>query len=119
MNIENFFPKFPNIFNYESAILNPYEEDFNNAIVTKKEFENLKLSKYEELNKKVLKDEKLKGEKYNHQKIISRFFSSVTPYDQLLLFHEMEAITYFIKTGKRFIKLIYNLSVLNFYFLIN
>ena len=83
MNIENFFPKFPNIFNYESAILNPYEEDFNNAIVTKKEFETLKLSKYEELKEKIM------GEQYKHQKIISRFLSSVTPYDQLLLFHEM------------------------------
>lgn len=82
MNIENFFPKFPNIFNFENAILNPYDEDFNDAIVTKKEFETLKLDKYEKLGVE-------RGEQYNHQKIISRFLSSVTPYNELLLFHEM------------------------------
>lgn len=95
MNIENFFPKFPNIFNYENDILNPYDGDFNDVIVTKKEFETLKLSKYEKLKTSA------KGEQYDHQKIISRFFSSVTPYDQLLLFHEMEAITHFIKRRTR------------------
>lgn len=122
MNIENFFPKFPNIFNYQSAILNPYDNDFNDAIVTKKEFETLKLKKYEELTAKddlkLNKYEKLRrgtvgdlssSEKkdfkmLNHQKIISRFFSSLTPYDQLLLFHEMEAITHFIKRRICFIK---------------
>jgi hypothetical protein len=83
MNIENFFPKFPNIFNFENDVLNPYDEDFNNVIVTKKEFEILKLDKYEKLGVS-------KGEQYNHQKIISRFLSSVTPYNELLLFHEME-----------------------------
>lgn len=82
MNIENFFPKYPNIFNFENPILNPYDEDFNNVIVTKKEFETLKLDKYEKLGIE-------KGDQYNHQKIISRFLSSVTPYNELLLFHEM------------------------------
>lgn len=81
MEIENFLPKFPNIINFEEDILNPYSGDFNDVIVTKKEFETLKLSETEKPVKK--------GEQYMHQKIVSRFMSSVTPYNELLLFHEM------------------------------
>lgn len=84
MNIENFFPKYPNIFKLEEALLNPYQaQDFNDAIVTKKEFESLKLPRFEKLAGRGT------GEQYNHQKIIARFMSSVTPYNELLLFHEM------------------------------
>ena len=84
MEIENFFPKYPNIFKFENSLLNPYnDQDFDNVIVTKKEFSSLKLPKHEQLITKGL------GEQYNHQKIIARFLSSVTPYNELLLFHEM------------------------------
>lgn len=83
INIENFFPKYPNIFNFKDAILNPYIDDFNDVIVNKKEFETLKLHRFEKLVTKGT------GEHYNHQKIISRFMSSVTPYNELLIFHEM------------------------------
>jgi len=84
MDIENFFPKYPNIFKFEDPRLNPYQEQsFNDAIVTKKEFESLKLPRFEKLATRGT------GEQYNHQKIISRFMSSVTPYNELLLFHEM------------------------------
>jgi superfamily II DNA or RNA helicase len=84
MEIENFFPKYPNIFKFEDPLLNPYQgESFGNAIVTKKEFESLKLPKFEKLATRGT------GEQYNHQKIIARFMSSVTPYNELLLFHEM------------------------------
>lgn len=84
MEIENFFPKYPNIFKFEDPRLNPYQgQTFNDAIVTKKEFEMLKLPRLEKLAAKGT------GEQYNHQKIISRFMSSVTPYNELLLFHEM------------------------------
>jgi len=84
MQIEDFFPKYPNIFKLENPLLNPYNgEDFNDAIVTKKEFATLKLPKTEKMAIKGT------GEQYNPQKIIARFMSSVTPYNELLLFHEM------------------------------
>ena len=84
MEIENFFPKYPNIFKFEDPRLNPYQgQTFGDVIVTKKEFESLKLPRFEKLVTKGT------GEQYNHQKIISRFMSSVTPYTELLLFHEM------------------------------
>jgi len=84
MEIEDFFPKYPNIVKFNDQLLNPYpDKEFNDAIVTKKEFESLKLPRFERLATKGT------GEQYNHQKIISRFMSSVTPYNELLLFHEM------------------------------
>jgi len=96
MEIENFYPKYPNIFKFEDPLLNPYHsQDFNDAIVTKKEFESLKLPRFEKL---VVRGT---GEKYNHQKIISRFMSSVTPYNELLLFHEMGTGIYCSKPGIR------------------
>jgi hypothetical protein len=82
MEIENFFPKYPNIFQTDYETLNPYDESFEDVIVNKKEFHMLKLDKTENKVKK-------KGEAYLHQKIISRFLSSFTPYNELLLFHEM------------------------------
>jgi len=83
MEIENFFPKYPNIVKFEDPLLNPYSEDFNDVIVTKKEFESLKLP----LSEKIVM--KGSGDQYNHQKIVARFMSSVSPYNELLLFHEM------------------------------
>lgn len=80
MEIKNFFPKFPNIYKSNIDLFNTYEDNFNNTIVSKKEFAELKLAKSETIKK---------GDQYNHQKIIARFLSSVTPYDQLLLFHDM------------------------------
>jgi hypothetical protein len=94
MEIANFFAKYPNIFNFEDPLLNPYHDrDFNDAIVTKKEFETLKLPRFERLVTKGT------GDQYNHQKIIARFMSSVTPYNELLLFHEMGTGKYCSKPG--------------------
>lgn len=81
MEIQNFYPKYPNIHKFADNLLNPYSAKFDDAIVTKKEFADLKLDKVEDIPPK--------GEHFQHQKIIARFMSSVTPYDQLLLFHEM------------------------------
>ncbi|ASZ84984.1 004L [Cherax quadricarinatus iridovirus] len=84
MNLENFLPKYPNIIKSSYPILNPYnDENFNDAIVSKREFESLKIPKTEKIIQKGT------GEEYNHQKIIARFLSSNTPYDSLLLFYEM------------------------------
>jgi len=81
MDISDFLPKYPNIQNVSEEILNPYNSPFNDVIVSKKELYDLRLRRVENVRGK--------GEKYNHQKIIARFMASMTPYDQLLLFHEM------------------------------
>ena len=80
-DITDFLPAYPYIENYEYDFLNPYDQNFYTSIFKKKEFYDEKLEKFEIKNE----DEVL----YKHQKIISRFFSSYTPYDQLLLVHEM------------------------------
>jgi len=82
MDILNFFPKYPNIYQKpeDLDLLNPYSEDFNNVIISKKEFTDLQLEKSEQIQI---------GDKYKHQHLISRFLASVTPYNELLLFHEM------------------------------
>ena len=78
-DIINFLPQYSNINNYDYSFLNPYD-NFYESIYEKKEFYDEKLEKIES----VKKDNPLK-----HQKIIARFMSSYTPYDQLLLLHEM------------------------------
>lgn len=79
LDITNFLIKYPNI---DQDTLNPYEEDFYESVYKKKEFYDIRL---EELEK--VPDEA--GSLMNHQKLISRFFSSNTLYDELLLLHEM------------------------------
>lgn len=69
VELKNFLPTYPNIS--DSA--------FNEKILRKKEFIELKVDR-----PKVGKDILL-----NYQRLISRFLSSYTPYDELLLFHEM------------------------------
>ena len=84
LSIENFLFKYPNIYESPYSVLNPYrDQTFNDVIVTKKEFSNLKLSKTEPITKKGT------GVQYRHQKIITRFMNSKTPYNELLLFNEM------------------------------
>lgn len=88
LNILNFLPAYPNINEYTENELNPYSsviEDppkvFATALYKKKEF-------YDE---RLLEEEEMPGvgEPYKHQKIIARFLSSHTIYDQILLLHEM------------------------------
>ena len=84
LSIENFLFKYPSIYESPYSVLNPYDDKtFNDIIVTKKEFSNLKLSKTEQITKKGV------GTQYKHQKIITRFMNSKTPYNELLLFNEM------------------------------
>lgn len=83
-DITEFLPKYPNIDNYNSDeydFLNTYDENFDLSIFKKKEFNDNILDTYEDFPKK--------GELLNAQKTISRFFSSKTPYDRLLLLWEM------------------------------
>ena len=81
IQVEDFLPKYPNIFKSEVDLFNLYEEDFYEAIFKKKEFYSQKLPREE------IKPEK--GEPLKHQKIVAHFLSSKTPYDSLLLFHIM------------------------------
>ena len=85
MEVEDFFPKYPNIYNNSEnpPYMNPYNDiSFEQAIYNKKEFNDLKVTKEDE---KEFEDDAL----FKHQKAISRFLSSHTPYDGLFLFHEM------------------------------
>lgn len=72
MNILDFLPIYQNIDS----------PDFYNSVYRKRELYDNKLSKSESLDIK-------RGEKFNHQKIISRFLSGYTLYDEILLFHSM------------------------------
>lgn len=87
-DITKFLPKYPNILEQKDAIFNPYPstEKFNEVIYKKKEFYDDKLSALEEFPTKA-------GDLTKHQKLISRFFSSYTMYDQLLLVHEMGCVS--------------------------
>lgn len=82
LDIANFLPKYPNITKKDVSIFDPYDENFYEAIYKKKEFYDIKLQASEPVPEK-------RGELMNHQKIIARFLSSYTPYDQLLLMHDM------------------------------
>uniref|UniRef100_A0A6C0KUT1 Helicase ATP-binding domain-containing protein n=1 Tax=viral metagenome TaxID=1070528 RepID=A0A6C0KUT1_9ZZZZ len=107
MEVEDFFPKYPNINDSVGLppYMNPYKGvSFEQAIYNKKEFTSLKVTKEDE-------KENESDSLFKHQKVISRFLSSYTPYDALLLFHEMGtgktcaafgAIEHLRKTDKRY-----------------
>lgn len=83
MEIIDFLPKYPNINNYqEDKDLNPYTEDFYKALFKKKEFYELRLDGSETFSKE-------KGIQTKYQKTVSRFLSSNTLYDKLLIVHSM------------------------------
>jgi superfamily II DNA or RNA helicase len=82
MNIEDFLPKYPNVNKTEYGVLNPYDEDFYEAIYRKKEFYENKLQTVEKFPREM-------GMLTKHQKTIARYFSGHTPYDRLLLVHAM------------------------------
>ena len=80
MNIEDFLPKYPFI---ESSIVQPYDEKdhFNNILYHKKEFYENRLTEDEKFPTE-------KGQYTKYQNTITRFLSSKTPYNSLLLVHE-------------------------------
>jgi hypothetical protein len=82
MQIEDFLPKYPNINNKDKAILNPYDNSFYQNIYRKREFYDEKLEKTEEISEE-------KGSLLKIQKILSRYMSSNTLYDSLLIIHNM------------------------------
>jgi superfamily II DNA or RNA helicase len=84
VDITNFLLKYPNIDQFEDdmKILNPYDEDFYETVYKKKEFYDVRLEEFETIPHEA-------GSLMNHQKLIARFLSSNTLYDELLLLHEM------------------------------
>lgn len=82
LDITNFLIKYPNIDQFDEDNLNPYKEDFYESVYKKKEFYDIRLEEVEKVPDEA-------GSLMNHQKLISRFFSSNTLYDELLLLHEM------------------------------
>jgi len=82
-SITDFFPKYPSIKKASDPLLNPYDEvPFGTALLRKKEFTDLKLPQVEPIPDQP-------GTLFLHQQYIQRFLSNYTPYDQLLIFHEM------------------------------
>ena len=71
-HLYDFLPEYPSI----------KDKNFNQKIYDKQEFYEERLTEYPNFPKN-------KGQYLNHQKIIARFLSSYTPYNGLLLFHEM------------------------------
>lgn len=82
MEIQDFLPKYPNVNKKKDPILNPYEDDFYEAIFRKKEFYDERLDKTEPIPTE-------KGVLMKHQRIIARFLSSHTLYNELLIVHQM------------------------------
>lgn len=78
MNVVDFLPKYPNIDNSEDDLLNPYDDNFYSDIFRKKEFYDERLPVTENFP-----DEK--GILMKNQKIIARYLSSHTMFDELLL----------------------------------
>lgn len=80
INIKDFLPKYPNINQSKYDLFNIYD-DFYDSIYNKQEFFEERLPLEEKIPKK--------GDLFKIQKIISRFMSSYTLYNGLLLAHEM------------------------------
>ena len=82
MEVQDFLPKYPDIDQSQYEVLNPYKEDFYQAIFRKKEFYENRLEKAE-----VFPHER--GMLTKYQKTVARFMSAHTPYNFLLLIHSM------------------------------
>lgn len=78
MKLVDFLPKYPDMTDQ----LDFYTQPFADVISSKKEFVDLKLPHVEDIPDRP-------GKMLLHQTMISRFLSSNTPYDELLLYHEM------------------------------
>ena len=78
-DILEFLPVYSNIKKESNDVLNTYN-NFSKSIYNKKEF----------VDEKIIKNEPPSKDKLSKsQKFIKNFLSSYTPYDQILLFHEM------------------------------
>lgn len=83
MDIIDFLPSYPPVNESRYPVLNPYDENFYEAIFRKAEFYENKLGKSVD----PLPNER--GMQLKYQKTIARYLSSHTPYDKLFLVHFM------------------------------
>lgn len=82
IKLEDFFPKYPNVHKSEYSELNPYKDDFYEALFKKKEFYDNRLERVENFPKE-------RGVLTKYQKTIARYMSSHALYDTILLIHSM------------------------------
>ena len=83
LEIEDFLPKYSDIKKSKNQLFNPYtDKNFYQSIYFKKEFYDEKVPRIESVPRGT-------GQLLKHQKIIARFLSSHTPYNELLLDHSM------------------------------
>lgn len=83
MHLSKFYSKYPPIHQSKTDLFNTYgSADFNDLIVSKKEFADLKLEHSEPPIGK-------KGESFRYQEYITRYVSALTEYSELLVYHEM------------------------------
>lgn len=80
-DITEFIPKYPETVKYKNNILNPYNDNFYDALYHKKELYENKLDKVENFPEK--------GDFFKSQINFSRILSSYTPYNNILLMSEM------------------------------
>lgn len=82
-DITEFLPKYPDISKFDDVLFDPYiGTDFYQGVFKKKELNELRLENVEQFPQH-------SGELMRHQELISRFLSSHTLYNELLLIHEM------------------------------
>ena len=82
-DITEFLPKYPDIDKIDDELFDPYAGiDFYQGVFKKKELNELRLENTEQFPE-------YSGELMKHQKLIARFLSSHTLYNELLLVHEM------------------------------
>jgi hypothetical protein len=79
MDISDFIPYYPEIYDYDTIISE--EKQFEENIFKLKEFNELKL------DQDIKKNSEKKIGFLKHQHFISRYLSNITKYDKLLLFH--------------------------------
>lgn len=83
IKIEDFLPKYRDTQKSSNPLFNPYtDKNFYKSLYYKKEFYDEKLPRIEAIPTEP-------GQLFKHQKIISRFLSSHTLYNELLLAHSM------------------------------
>uniref|UniRef100_A0A6C0ELA5 N-acetyltransferase domain-containing protein n=1 Tax=viral metagenome TaxID=1070528 RepID=A0A6C0ELA5_9ZZZZ len=82
MDIKDFLPKYPNVNKSSYGVLNPYDDNFYQAIFRKKEFYDNRLDRVEVFPRE-------RGMLTKHQKTIAHYLSSNTPYNKLMLVHSM------------------------------
>ena len=82
MEIHDFMPKYPEI-EHTFEDIDPYwDEEFNKSIYLKKEFNELRLDAEEIIPEGP-------GSLFRHQELMTRLVSVHTPYDNMLLVHQM------------------------------